>query len=403
MNTKRFLSLMLSLVMLFAVVFPTGGFADDYFEEYEEPQDEVFWEDTWNDSFVEEYVEPAFEDGWYGEDTLFEEDYSEPEEFFADEMIDEDIQPEIQEEVIDENIQPEIQKEAVDENNDSEADAPVEAALTLADNDVFNTGAFEITQQPEDVTAAIGEAVTFTVKATGAESYQWQYHNGSTWKNCSAANGGQSTTYTTAASETRYKYTYHCVITDKAGEEHITNDVKILEPVAFEITKQPVDVTAAIGENVEFTVEATGVASYQWQYSGNGKTWYNCKATAGGQSTTYTTIASETRYKYTYRCVLKNKAGEELITNEVRIISPSIVVDDVIYTPIDSISCKVVGYQGNLTSLTVQNEVNGMTVVEIGEEAFMNNTTLESIKLPSTITVIRARAFKGCTSLREMN
>ena len=42
------------------------------------------------------------------------------------------------------------------------------------------------------------------------------------------------------------------------------------------------------------------------------------------------------------------------------------------------------------------------TVKEIGEEAFLNKS-ITSITLPNTITVIRARAFKGCNSLASMN
>ncbi len=64
----------------------------------------------------------------------------------------------------------------------------------------------------------------------------------------------------------------------------------------------------------------------------------------------------------------------------------------------------VVSYTGSATAITIPaNPREGYTVTEIGEEAFMGNTALVSIDLPDTVTAIRARAFKGCTSLSQMN
>ena len=48
--------------------------------------------------------------------------------------------------------------------------------------------------------------------------------------------------------------------------------------------------------------------------------------------------------------------------------------------------------------------VNGQnySVTEIGPEAFMDNKAITTANLPNSITVIGARAFKGCTSLSQM-
>ena len=62
----------------------------------------------------------------------------------------------------------------------------------------------------------------------------------------------------------------------------------------------------------------------------------------------------------------------------------------------------VVGYTGNYSSYAVSEVVNGKTVTEINDEAFMNNTSITSISLPNTISVIGARAFSGCTNLTQM-
>ena len=81
----------------------------------------------------------------------------------------------------------------------------------------------------------------------------------------------------------------------------------------------------------------------------------------------------------------------------------TVVSDGVTFEAITDTTCCIVSYTGSASSLTIPETVEGMTVTEIGVEAFMNNTTLVSIDLPDTITVIRARAFKGCTSLSSMS
>lgn len=63
----------------------------------------------------------------------------------------------------------------------------------------------------------------------------------------------------------------------------------------------------------------------------------------------------------------------------------------------------VTGYTGNETEVIVPTEIYGLRVVEIGDGAFENNTTMSSIDLPDCITRIGKRAFAGCTSLKQMN
>jgi len=80
-----------------------------------------------------------------------------------------------------------------------------------------------ITAQPQAVTVAAGEVATFTVEATNAYAYQWQYQRptGTTWGNTSA-DGNQTATLnvTTKASNNGYKY--RCVVYGLDGVEYIT-------------------------------------------------------------------------------------------------------------------------------------------------------------------------------------
>ncbi len=75
-----------------------------------------------------------------------------------------------------------------------------------------------ITTQPKSQTASAGTTVKFTVKATGAESYQWYYRTSSTgsWKACSGTSATKATMSVEAKSY-RNGYQYRCKLTNEAG------------------------------------------------------------------------------------------------------------------------------------------------------------------------------------------
>ncbi len=83
--------------------------------------------------------------------------------------------------------------------------------------------------------------------------------------------------------------------------------------------------------------------------------------------------------------------------------------DGITYEWTSETTVKVVGYNGASTSITILPSVehNGVSynVTEIGEGAFKDNNSLVSIELypeAGHITIIGARAFKGCTGLSEI-
>ena len=76
-----------------------------------------------------------------------------------------------------------------------------------------------ITAQPQDLTAAKGETVSFTVKASGPNlSYQWQYRTSATgkWKDCTTE-GCRTATLKVEATAKRNGYQYRCKVTNSAG------------------------------------------------------------------------------------------------------------------------------------------------------------------------------------------
>ena len=180
-----------------------------------------------------------------------------------------------------------------------------------------------------------------------------------------------------------------------------TNTFKILKPAAITFTHID-DITAALGATIQFHVDATNVKSYQWEFLKEG-TWKSASGT-GNNTATMTYVVNEARYTFEYRCKLTAADGSFVYTNTFKILKPAAYeLDGVIYAPLTETTCMVVSYAGSAASLEIPQTVQGMTVTEIGEEAFMGNTTLESIGLPDTIEVIHARAFKNCTNLSNMH
>ena len=66
---------------------------------------------------------------------------------------------------------------------------------------------------------------------------------------------------------------------------------------------------------------------------------------------------------------------------------------------VDENGC-LVSYTGSVAELSVPSYINGKRVSSIGDEAFKDNTTLETVTLDSNISSLGNSAFSGCTSLR---
>ena len=81
-----------------------------------------------------------------------------------------------------------------------------------------------IISNPVDVTAELGEAVSFTVDAIGdGLTYRWQYKtpDSNYWEN-SPASGSKTATLSLTATAYRNNYQYRCVVTDQYGNEVCT-------------------------------------------------------------------------------------------------------------------------------------------------------------------------------------
>ena len=170
-----------------------------------------------------------------------------------------------------------------------------------------------ITAQPQSVAAAYGDAVRFTVQATGGSlTYQWQYKSpgSSAWKD-SGMTGNKTATLRVTAEKARNGQQYRCVIKNAVGQ--VISDPATLttaEQAVPLIMVQPTNKTAAVGDTVKFTVQATGGnLTYQWQFKAAGtSTWYNSSMT-GAKTATLQVSATAARSGQQYRCIVTNALG----------------------------------------------------------------------------------------------
>ena len=174
---------------------------------------------------------------------------------------------------------------------------------------------------PVETFAAAGTTATFTV-GTSVDSgftYQWQYSkDGEDWTN-STMNGYNTATLTVDATTARNGYAYRCVLTGSKNSQ-IASKTAVLhvgEPV--EITAQPQSVSATAADTVTFTVEASNVYAYQWQYRNATATQWRNTSAEGNQTATLT-IAAKGKNNYKYRCVLYGLDGTETYT-EVAVLT----------------------------------------------------------------------------------
>ncbi len=177
------------------------------------------------------------------------------------------------------------------------------------------------------------------------------------------------------------------------------------------ITVNPEDHSGAVGTNATFTVEADSEdVTYQWQARKNSTSTWSSTKMSGYATKTLTVPIIDTRNGYQYRClVTKNGVTQESTVATLTVVN-DITVNNIVYRILidtnTSRTVEVASYIGSSTAPVVPATIsyNNRTyqVVAIGEEAFAN-TSITMITLPNSIVEIKARAFKNCSSLSQMD
>ncbi len=174
-----------------------------------------------------------------------------------------------------------------------------------------------VTSQPLSASGRENEQVSFTVGASGSNlKYKWQYFDPGTqtWKNVYGDyySGADTPTLTVTVRPAYDGRLYRCRITNASGSADSEAAVLTLRP---QITSQPKSTSAYCGENVTFTVKASGSGlSYQWQYR---KTptgaWYTSGA-SGAKTSSMTVEATAARSGFQFRC--RVTGGEDVLYSE---------------------------------------------------------------------------------------
>jgi hypothetical protein len=153
--------------------------------------------------------------------------------------------------------------------------ATASANLTVILLPVINTGG-----QPASFAAAVGKFATFTVSAAGTSplTYQWQISTdgGSTFTNIAS----NDTRFTGAATSSLKVGTttfamngwqFQVIITNSSGVPTTSNPATLTVGNPPVISSPPSNQSANVGDNISFTVVATGdpTLTYQWSLGAN--------------------------------------------------------------------------------------------------------------------------------------
>ncbi|MBR4236233.1 MAG: hypothetical protein IKR85_09280, partial [Clostridia bacterium] len=167
-----------------------------------------------------------------------------------------------------------------------------------------------ITQQPQDISANLGDMITISIAATGTGTlaYQWYVKNAGsdTW----AASKYRVASYEVEFKSAMINRQYRCVVTDANGS--VTSEAmtvtKYVAPQPLTITQQPQDVSANLGDMITISIEATGsgTLTYQWYVKNAGSdTWAASKYKVASYQVQFLPAMVGRQY----RCVVTDETG----------------------------------------------------------------------------------------------
>ena len=176
----------------------------------------------------------------------------------------------------------------------------------------------EITQQPTDTYAKLGETAKINVGASGQElTYTWYFKNpgASTF----TKSGIKSSTYSMTMQKSLSGRQVYCVVSDAYGNSKQTDTVTLR--LAAAITKQPADTSAAIGEKAKISITAAGDGlTYAWYFKNPGASAFT---KSGMTSSAYSMTMQKSLSGRQVYCVVTDKYGNTAKSNTVTLSAES--------------------------------------------------------------------------------
>lgn len=170
-----------------------------------------------------------------------------------------------------------------------------------------------ITSQPAAIeNGIVNQLYTVSVAAEGDNlTYRWQYSTdgGETWQN-SWNTGYNTETVQVRLYAYRNGYQYRCLVTSGLKNTVITEPAQLnLQKASAQVVSQSSHVTAAVGELVEFSVEASGTdLQYAWYRSNDqGVTW--TKTYLSGFDTDTLSFCANKNREAVFRCKVTDGSG----------------------------------------------------------------------------------------------
>ena len=185
-------------------------------------------------------------------------------------------------------------------------------SIRLTKKGIESPVALEILSLSDDYYGKTGTQASFYIEAEGSGtiSYQWQYRTAgmTNWRTPSQASA-KTADYIFNLRTSYDNIEVRCIVSDESGNEIISDTRKAN---VFEYTLQPEDVTASLGQTVDFTVSAIGRGvTYQWYYKRPDSSWK--KAVVSGSNTSVLPITAGTKNDGTsYRCVITDEVGNKI-------------------------------------------------------------------------------------------